>query len=144
MHTLKQIRSAYDELSSGYRKLLSASELYDRDTAPPQAHPLPQLQPQPQPQPQPEPVKPAEVSPVKPSPPRKSAPKAAVISEEDADLANVLVPQRPTSSKNSRGASRSTIAAISHAPPAGSYAAAVNSMTFLTAEEREADSYGES
>lgn len=121
--TLKQIRTAYDELSSGYRKLLTASELYDRDAAPPQ--PLP--------------AKPAEVSPAKPepekvhrpSPVRKLAPKAAVISDDDAYLTNMLIPQRPTSSKNSRG----TMRAGSNTVHDG------NNMTFLTAEEKESDSY---
>ena len=32
VNTLKQIRSAYDELSTGYQKLLTASELFNRDT----------------------------------------------------------------------------------------------------------------
>jgi hypothetical protein len=116
--TLKQIRSAYDELSSGYRKLLTASELYNRDTAPPQQRVK---------EPTAEPV-PLQEPPKHHSPPaRKLAPKAGVLSEQDdtgllsdahsrpAEAAavtspgsgHVLVPMRP---QGSAGGSRASSA----------------------------------
>jgi hypothetical protein len=117
--TLKQIRSAYDELSSGYRKLLTASELYNRDTAPPQQR----LK-----EPAAEPV-PLQEPPKHHSPPaRKLAPKSGVLSEQDdtgllsdahsgpaAEAAavtspgtgQVLVPMRP---QGSAGGSRASSA----------------------------------
>lgn len=70
---MKQIRLAYDELSSGYRKLLTASELYNRDTAPPVQRPREE--------------EPTRAQPVKPLSPlgdtRKLAPKAGRLSEHD-------------------------------------------------------------
>jgi hypothetical protein len=115
--TLKQIRSAYDELSSGYRKLLTASELYNRDTAPPQ-----QRLKEPASEPSPPQEPPKHHSP----PARKLAPKAGVLSEQDdtglvSDASSgpaaeasavtspgsgqVLVPMRPQGSAGSSRAS---------------------------------------
>lgn len=109
--TLKQIRSSYEELSAGYKKLLQASELYDRDTAPPVRQPR---------------ELPASSSSMEeqesgraPTPPeQKIAPRAAQICE-DGEY-NYTSPQRPQSSRSSssRGASR----------PAAN-------LTFLTSEK---------
>ena len=107
--TLKQIRASYEELSTGYKKLLLASELYDRDTAPPvrkekSVESLPVVKEE-----------------VKPVPEQISQPpRAAVISDEaDGEETAYISPQRPISSRSSssRGGSRS-----------------MQNLTFLTAE----------
>ena len=98
MSTLKQMRAAYDDLSAGYKKLLSASELYDRDTAAPPVHTVCK---------QPPVVKVDASPPPKPSPPRKFAPKTGLISEEDDFSGEHIVPQRPTTERgSSRGSNR--------------------------------------
>lgn len=106
MNTLKQIRASYEELSTGYKKLLHASELYDRDTAPPvrREKSIEFL--------------PAMKEDVKPEPEQVSQPRAAMISDE-AEEAAYVSPQRPVSSRssNSRGGSRS-----------------MQNLTFLTSE----------
>ncbi len=108
MSTLKQIRASYEELSTGYKKLLLASELYDRDTAPPvrkekSLESLPTVKEE-----------------VKPAAEQVSQPRAAVISDEaeESEIAYVS-PQRPVSSRSSssRGGSRS-----------------MQNLTFLTSE----------
>ena len=107
--TLKQIRSSYEELSAGYKKLLQASELYDRDTAPPVRLPR-------------ELISSSTDEPGRaPTPPeQKLAPRAAQISE-DGEF-NYTSPQRPQSSRSasSRGGSRSAA-----------------NLTFLTAEKSD-------
>jgi hypothetical protein len=125
MSTLKQIRAAYDELSTGYHKLLTASELYQRDAAQPSPHRNPnQLAPTPE-KSAPEPVR---ISPV-----RKFAPKAGVLSEQDEsnDADNddsagsgalPLMPVRPSSVKSSSGSrasgARQLAANVASSPPA--------------------------
>eukprot|EP01032_Pedospumella_encystans_P022712 gene22712-25729_t len=80
--TLKQIRASYEELSTGYKKLLLASELYDRDTAPPvrkerSVESLPVVKEE-----------------VKPVPEQISQPRAAVISDEaDGEETAYISPQ---------------------------------------------------
>lgn len=139
---MKQIRTAYDELSTGYRKLLSASDLYDRDTAAPTPHPHPE--PETETEVQVSPAKSeADTARYKSSPVRKLAPKAAVLSEEDAFSTNTpLIPQRPTSSKNSRSASRSTLLATTTAVTTEDPAGHSGNVTFLTAEEKEKEADG--
>jgi len=112
--TLKQIRSSYEELSAGYKKLLQASELYDRDAAPPGRLPR-QLAPSATTTSTDEPGR-------APTPPeQKLAPRAAQISSEDGEFCYTS-PQRPQSSRSasSRGGSRSAA-----------------NLTFLTAEKSD-------
>ena len=95
VHTLKQTRAAYDELSAGYKKLLAASGLYDRDNAAAAVQKPKE--------------KPLEASPPpKPNPAafvRKMAPKAGLLNEGD-DYYSTLVPQQPAATKSTRPSSR--------------------------------------
>ncbi len=91
MNTLKEIRASYDELSSGYKKLLQASEQFDRESARPEQSPSKE-----------EHLRAA-------TPPPESfhyEPKGGLICEEDT--APYISPQRPVSSRSSgsRGGSR--------------------------------------
>lgn len=108
--TLKQIRSSYEELSAGYKKLLQASELYDRDTAPPVRQPR-ELSVSSS-------IEEQEAGRAPTPPEQKIAPRAAQMCE-DGEY-NYTSPQRPQSSRSSssRGASR----------PAAN-------LTFLTSEK---------
>jgi hypothetical protein len=136
--TLKHMRAAYEELSVGYKKLLSASELFERDSAPPVVHVTPTKASAPVAQP---------VS-------KQAAPKAGMLSEEDdacvastspplaaaAAAASSLVPHRPSSSKSSSGQNRGTIAAVVNQQNSASRAGVIalgdsggsGDLTFLT------------
>ncbi len=141
MSTLKQIRAAYDELSTGYHKLLTASELYQRDTA--QPSPQRQAAPPPQHQLAPTPEK-SDSTPVKISPARKFAPKAGMLSEQDEsnDADNYdsgetsggsgglpLIPVRPTSVKSSSGSRTSSVRQLAANIVGGASALAVRRLT---------------